>query len=160
MAERIIAMMKENGWDEQWLQGVFDEPEDPFVDRYRELVSVLRGLKPDIRILEATMTMNVSGIVNVWCPQVQEYQQNREFFDQRKATGDKVWVYTCLSPGGPWLNRLLDQERLRQVFMGWALAKYNLDGYLHWGGNFHTDKPFEELVRFHMEGQYLPAGLD
>jgi hypothetical protein len=158
MAQRVIAVMRENGWEQQWLQGVFDEPEDPFVDRYRELVAVLRGLKPDIRILEATMTTNVTGLVNVWCPQVQEYQGNREFFDARKAAGDRVWVYTCLSPGGPWLNRLLDQERLRQVYIGWALAKFDLQGYLHWGGNFHTSKPFEELVRFHMEGQYLPAG--
>jgi hypothetical protein len=158
MAQRVIAVMRENGWEQQWLQGVFDEPEDPFVDRYRELVSVLRGLKPDIRILEATMTMKVAGLVDVWCPQVQEYQGNREFFDARKAAGDRVWVYTCLSPGGPWLNRLLDQERLRQVYIGWALARYDLQGYLHWGGNFHTAKPFEELVRFHMEGQYLPAG--
>jgi hypothetical protein len=158
MARRIIAVMKENGWEGQWVQGVFDEPEDPFVDRYRELIGVLRGLKPDIQILEATMTTNVAGLVNIWCPQVQEYQAQREFFDKRKAAGDKVWVYTCLSPGGPWLNRLLDQERLRQIYMGWALAKYNLQGYLHWGGNFHTAKPFEELVRFHMEGQYLPAG--
>ena len=158
MAQRIIAVMKENGWDGQWLQGVFDEPEDAFVDRYRELVSVLRELKPDIKILEATMTTNVSGLVDVWCPQVQEYQANREFFDQRKAAGDKVWVYTCLSPGGPWLNRLLDEERLRQVYIGWALAKYDLQGFLHWGGNFHTAKPFEELVRPHIEGQYLPAG--
>ena len=158
MALRIIAMMKENRWEGQWLQGVFDEPEDPFVDRYTELISVLRGLKPDIKILEATMTMNVSGLVNVWCPQVQEYQANQEFFDRRKAAGDKVWVYTCLSPGGPWLNRLLDEERIRQVYIGWALAKYDLQGYLHWGLNFHSAKPFEELVRFHMEGQYLPAG--
>jgi hypothetical protein len=158
MARRIIAMMRENGWEEQWLQGVFDEPEDPFVDRYRELVSVLRALKPDIKILEATMTTNVTGLVDVWCPQVQEYQAQREFFDGRRAAGDRVWVYTCLSPGGPWLNRLLDQERLRQVYIGWALAKFDLQGYLHWGGNFHTPKPFEELVRFHMEGQYLPAG--
>jgi len=158
MAQRIIAVMGENGWEGQWVQGVFDEPEDPFVDRYRELVSVLRGLKPDIKILEPTLTMKVAGLVNVWCPQVQEYQANREFFDQRKAAGDRVWVYTCLSPGGPWLNRLLDEERLRQVYIGWALAKYDLQGFLHWGGNFHTAKPFEELVRFHMEGQYLPAG--
>lgn len=56
------------------------------------------------------------------------------------------------------MNRLLDEERLRQVYMGWALAKYDLQGYLHWGGNFHTSKPFEELVRPHIEGQYLPAG--
>ena len=158
MARRIIAMMKENGWEQQWVQGVFDEPEDPFVDRYRELIGVLRGMKPDIQILEATMTTNVAGLVNIWCPQVQEYQAHREFFDQRKAAGDRVWVYTCLSPGGPWLNRLLDEERLRQIYIGWALAKYDLQGYLHWGRNFHSAKPFEELVRFHMEGQYLPAG--
>jgi hypothetical protein len=158
MAQRVIGMMKDHHWDGIWLQGVFDEPEDEFVDRYRELISLLRGLCPDIKILEATMTMKVSGIVNVWCPQVQEYQANREFFDKRKEVGDRVWVYTCLAPGGPWLNRLLDEERVRQVYMGWALAKYNLQGFLHWGGNFHTSKPFEELVRFHMEGQYLPAG--
>lgn len=158
MASRIIAMMRENGWEKQWVQGVFDEPEDPFVDRYKQLIAVLRELKPDIQILEATMTTNVAGLVNIWCPQVQEYQAHRDFFDERKTKGDKVWVYTCLSPGGPWLNRLLDEERLRQIYMGWALAKYNLQGYLHWGGNFHTAKPFEELVRFHMEGQYLPAG--
>jgi hypothetical protein len=158
MATRLVAMMEENGWDKRWVQGVFDEPTDEYVDRYRELVSLLRGLKKDIRILEATMTTNVSGIVNVWCPQVQEYQANQEFFDKRKAAGDNVWVYTCLAPGGPWLNRLLDMERLRQVYIGWALAKFDLQGYLHWGLNFHTAKPFEELVRFHMEGQYLPAG--
>ena len=158
MAARIVGMMKENGWDKRWVQGVFDEPTDEYVDRYRELINVLRGLKPDIKILEATMTTNVSGLVNVWCPQVQEYQAHQEFFDKRKEAGDKVWVYTCLAPGGPWLNRLLDMERLRQVYIGWALAKYNLQGFLHWGLNFHTSKPFEELVRYHMEGQYLPAG--
>lgn len=157
-AKRIITMMKENKWEDRWLQGLFDEPEDAYVDRYRELISLFRGLKPDIQILEATMTMNVSGLVNVWCPQVQEYQANQKFFDNRKAAGDKVWVYTCLSPGGPWLNRLLDEERLRQIYIGWALAKYDLQGFLHWGLNFHTSRPFEELVRFHMEGQYLPAG--
>ena len=158
MATRIIAVMKENRWDGQWLQGVFDEPTDEFVDRYREIIAVLRALKPDIKILEATMTMKLSGVVDIWCPQVQEYQANQDFFNRRKAAGDKVWVYTCLSPGGPWLNRLLDQERLRQVYIGWACAKYNLQGFLHWGLNFHTDKPFEELVRYHMEGQFLPAG--
>lgn len=158
MAVRIIAMMKENHWEGQWVQGVFDEPTEEYVDRYKQLISLLRSLYPDIRILEATLTMQVAGDVNIWCPQVQEYQANRAFFDGRKKAGDQVWVYTCLAPGGPWLNRLLDQERLRQVYIGWACAKYDLQGFLHWGLNHHTAKPFEELVRFHMEGQYLPAG--
>jgi hypothetical protein len=89
---------------------------------------------------------------------VHEFQAHTDFYEKRKAAGDQVWVYTCLSPGGPWLNRLLDQERLRQVYLGWALAKFDVQGYLHWGGNHHTAKPFEELVRYHMPGQYLPAG--
>ncbi len=154
----IIAMMKENHWEGHWLQGIFDEPTDEFVERYKDLVVLSRKFKPDIQILEATMTVNVAGYVDVWCPQVQEYQANRTFFDGRKVAGDRVWVYTCLSPGGPWLNRLLDMERLRQVYIGWACAKFDLQGYLHWGLNFHTAKPFEELVRPHIEGQFLPAG--
>jgi hypothetical protein len=158
MAVRIIAMMKENHWVGQWVQGVFDEPTEEYVQRYKQLIALLRGLYPDIRILEATLTTEVSGDVNIWCPQVHEYQANREFFDGRKKAGDHIWVYTCLAPGGPWLNRLLDQERLRQIYIGWACAKFDLQGFLHWGLNHHTARPFEELVRFHMEGQYLPAG--
>ncbi len=159
MAGRIVAMMKENQWDNRWLQGIFDEPTDEFVDRYKEIVALLRGAKPDLAILEATMTVKLSGSINVWCPQVQEYQAQREFFDRRKASGDRVWVYTCLAPGGPWLNRLCDEERLRQVYIGWACAKFDLQGFLHWGLNFHGDKPFEELVRFHAApNTFLPAG--
>ena len=158
MATRIIAMMKENRWERLWLQGVFDEPTEEYVVRYKELVALFRGLYPGIQILEATLTTEVAGDVNVWCPQVHEYQANREFFDKRKKAGDRVWVYTCLAPGGQWMNRLLDMERLRQVYIGWACAKFDLQGYLHWGLNHHTAKPFEELVRFHIEGQYLPAG--
>ncbi len=158
MTQRMVTMMRENRWEQAWVQGVFDEPEDPFVDRYRALIEIMRGIKPDLRILEATMTRNVSGFVDIWCPQVHEFQAHQDFYKERQAAGDQVWVYTCLAPGGPWLNRLLDQERLRQVYMAWACAKFGIQGYLHWGGNFHTPKPFEELVRFHMTGQYLPAG--
>jgi hypothetical protein len=100
MAIRIIATMKENHWEKQWLQAIIDEPTDEYVDRYKQAAALLRSLDPDIQLLEATMTVNLSGIVNVWCPQVQEYQAHRDFFDARKAAGDRVWVYTCLSPGG------------------------------------------------------------
>lgn len=159
MAEPILALMKKNDWESRWYQGVFDEPTDEYVDRYKTTVELLKSMKPDLRILEATMTVSLSGIVNCWCPQVQEYQKNQSFFEQRKAAGDAVWVYTCLAPGGPWINRLIDMERLRQVYVGWACAKYDLQGFLHWGFNMHSGKPYEELVRKHMgPNGYLPAG--
>jgi hypothetical protein len=159
MAAPIIAMMKKNGWESQWYQGVFDEPTDEYVERYKTTVAFLKSMKPDLRILEATMTVSLTGVVDCWCPQVQEYQKNASFFDSRKAAGDAVWVYTCLIPGGPWINRLVDQERLRQVYVGWACSKYDLQGFLHWGFNMHSGKPFEELVRLHGgPTNYLPAG--
>ena len=159
MAVRVIATMKENHWEKQWLQAIIDEPTDEYIDRYKEASTLLRSLKPDLQLLEATMTVNLSGIVNVWCPQVQEYQAHRDFFDQRKTAGDKVWVYTCLSPGGAWLNRLVDEERLRPVYIGWACAKYNLQGFLHWGLNHHGNDPYNGLVVYH-DGPlaFLPAG--
>ena len=105
------------------------------------------------------MTVSLAGVVDCWCPQVQEFQKNIPFFEERKAAGDAVWVYTCLIPGGPWINRLVDQERLRQVYVGWACARYDLQGFLHWGFNMHSGKPFEELVRMHGgPTNYLPAG--
>ena len=159
MAKPVIALMKKNGWEFRWYQGVFDEPTDEYIDRYKSTVALLKSMKPDLRILEATMTVSLSGIVDCWCPQVQEYQKNRPFFEERKAAGDAVWVYTCLAPGGPWINRLIDMERLRQVYVGWACAKFDLQGFLHWGFNMHSGKPYEELVRKHMgPNGYLPAG--
>jgi len=159
MTDPIIALMNKNNWDVRWLQGVFDEPTDKYAERYKTIAALLKSMKPDLRILDATMTVSLSGVVNCWCPQVQEYQKNIAFFEKRKAAGDAVWVYTCLSPGGPWINRLVDQERLRQVYVGWACAEYDLQGFLHWGFNMHTGKPFEELVRMHAGPvNFLPAG--
>ncbi|MFH0760022.1 MAG: DUF4091 domain-containing protein [Bacteroidota bacterium] len=159
MAGHILPLLKKNGWDRLWVQGIFDEPTEEYIERYKATAAVLKSLDPRIRILEATMTVSLAGTVDCWCPQVQEYQANQPFFRERRSAGDDVWVYTCLIPGGPWINRLVDQERLRQVYIGWACAKYDLQGFLHWGLNQHTGKPFEELVRQHDgPNAYLPAG--
>jgi hypothetical protein len=159
MAVPIIGLMKKNQWESRWYQGVFDEPTDEYVDRYKATVEYLKSLKPDLRILEATMTVSLAGTVDCWCPQVQEYQKNASFFEERKKAGDAVWVYTCLIPGGPWINRLIDQERLRQVYVGWACAKYDLQGFLHWGFNMHGAKAFEDLERSNGGPKnFLPAG--
>ena len=163
MAAKLYPTMKANHWLNRWVQGVFDEPTDEYADRYKQVVELFRECMPGIRIIEATMTDKLPGYIDILCPQVQEYQKNREFYDKRKGAGDRVWVYTCLVPGGPWLNRLLDQERLRQVWFGWACAKYGLDGYLHWGFNFHRggQNPFDQSVIRHSDGRensFLPAG--
>lgn len=153
----------ESGWYGRCLFHLCDEPTDELVKDYRRFTKHFRKYFPHAPLLEATMTIGLSGAVDNWCPQVQEYQKHRDFFEKRKQAGDKVWVYTCLVPGGKWLNRLLDQHHLRQVYLGWSLAKFNLEGFLHWGLNhYNTDNPFTQSVVDHPAvpntNNKLPAG--
>lgn len=162
MLGALEACLVENGWKDAWLQHLADEPTDVNAADYRELAAVVRELLPGAPIVEATMSRELVGAVDVWCPQVQVFQAQREFFEQRRAAGDRLWTYTCLVPGGPWLNRLLDQERLRQVWFGWAAAEYRLDGFLHWGFNHYKADPFARSVVDHPAQpgtkNKLPAG--
>ena len=145
----------------QFLQHLTDEPTNTNAASYQKLAEQVRQHLPGVQIFEATMSSQLVGAVNHWCPQVQVYQKEREFFESRKRAGDKVWVYTCLVPGGPWLNRTLDQQRLRQVYLGWSLVRYELEGFLHWGLNQYHADPFEQSVVKHPHGSatnFLPAG--
>jgi hypothetical protein len=60
-------------------------------------------------------------------------------YEAQRAIGDRVWCYTCCFPGGPWLNRLLGEELLRPALIGWGIARYDLDGFLHWGFNHYRE---------------------
>ncbi len=146
---KLYAHLKTRGWDKRWLQHLSDEPTDKNAAAFVWLAKEVRKAMPGARIFEATISLKLVGGVDVWCPTVDEWQKHRKFFDARKAAGDDVWVYTCLTPTGPWVNRLLDQERLRCVWVGWGVAKYNLDGYLHWGGNYWNADPYKQSVVKH-----------
>lgn len=162
MAGQIMEEIRANGWEDRWLQHVADEPTDSNAADYRILSGMVRKYMPGMPIVEATMNMRVAGAVDVWCPQLHEYQKHREVFDAFREQGDRIWVYSCLSPGGPWINRLLDQERMRPMLIGWAAALYDLDGFGHWGLNHYRADPFEKSVVIHRSApdpkNSLPAG--
>ena len=160
----VRTALAEVGLPEQvvYLQHLTDEPTDTNAESYKALAEQVRRHLPGVKIFEATMSLGLVEAVDHWCPQVQEYQRHQDFFEARKKAGDRVWVYTCLAPGGPWLNRLLDQERLRPTCLGWALVSYDLAGFLHWGFNHYRSgvDPFAQSVVPHGKGSpnFLPAG--
>ena len=145
-----------------YVQHLSDEPTDKNAEAYRALAAQVRLDLPHTRIFETTMSQALVDSVDIWCPQVQEYEAHRGFFIERQEAGDGIWVYTCLIPGGPWLNRLLDQERVRPVYLGWSLVHYHLDGFLHWGLNHYRSgvDPYQQSVVPHGTGapNFLPAG--
>jgi hypothetical protein len=160
--EPVREVFEDNGWNDRWLQHLADEPTDTNAASYGELATLVRRALPGVRLLEASMSTKLVGAVDVWCPQTRAFQQHLPFFRERMQAGDEVWVYSCLAPGGPWLNRLLDQERLRQVYLGWGASRDGVTGFLHWGYNRWRADPYEQSVVDHPQRpgtkNKLPAG--
>lgn len=130
------------GLQGRWLQHLSDEPNALLAQDYRLLAGWVRKLMPGVRIIDALMDASFAGAVDIWCPTVKNFQKLRDDLERHRACGDQLWVYTCCVPGGPWINRLLDQELLRPVLLGWGLVRFDLHGYLHWGLNvYHTRHP-------------------
>ncbi len=164
LARQLREEIDKQGWRPRWLQHVADEPSEHNVADFRLLCGMIRRHLPGIPLMDAMdLTPETApGALDVWIPKSTGYQRHRRTFDAARERGDKVWVYTCCYPGGPWLNRLLDMELLRPCLMGWAIARYDLQGYLHWGLNHHRGKgPNPALTSscvVQPDGWVLPAG--
>lgn len=170
IAHQLYAFILENDLADVWIQCALDEPNDALCETYGIITSILHAKMPEIPIMEPVLpTKKVVGMLDIWCPSLDIYEQNRDFFDARAEAGDRLFVYSCLTPGGNYCNRLLDLERLRIVWLGWAPAKYrNIKGFLHWGANqFNGIDPFkrsaamfsEQVLEFHpKKAMFLPAG--
>ena len=149
---------------DKWLQHIADEPTSVNAQCYIDVSNQIKDIHPDIKIMEATNTRESLGnSIDIWCPIINDFQENEDFFRSREKLGEKILVYTCLVPGGKWLNRTLDMEKIRQVYFGWGGSKYNTMGYLHWGLNQYKANPFEKSVIKHPSpaagpNNFLPAG--
>lgn len=154
----------ENNLTNNWLQHVADEPTSVNANCYKDVAEQLKRIYPEVKIMEATNDRDgIAGAVDIWCPLINDFQDNESFFRGREKQGEQILVYTCLIPGGKWLNRTLDMEKLRQVYFGWGAAFYNTNGYLHWGLNQYHENPYQQSVIKHPSpmasaNNYLPAG--
>lgn len=170
MAQQLYAYLKKHGLCDIWTQCCLDEPNEALEPVYRKINGIVRAQMPGIALLEPTLVGHpLEDTMDIWCPTVAEYEGNKAFYTSRVEKGEKLWVYTCLTPGGNYCNRLLDMERLRQVWLGWSPMRYpHISGYLHWGGTFyqkegvfHRQCAFfsENVLEFHPKyAMFLPAG--
>ena len=164
LMKQIYDFVKANNLENNWLQHISDEPTEVNAKCYKDIAKQVKSIFPEIKIMEATNDRDgLAGAVDIWCPLINDFQENESFFREREKQGEKVLVYTCLIPGGKWLNRTLDMEKLRQVYFGWGAAYYNTSGYLHWGLNQYYSDPFNQSVVHHPApgagaNNFLPAG--
>ena len=140
-ASNFANLIERHGWRERWYQHVADEASEHNVVNYRITCGIVRKYMPGIRLLDAVELPDMAGALDAYCPKNYKYEEFRAKYEAlRTRPGDEIWCYTCCFPGGIWLNRMLDHELLRPVYLGWGCHLFNLDGYLHWGFNQFSPK--------------------
>ena len=141
---QLRAMLERRGWLDRVVQHVADEPHSGCVQEYRILSGIVRMLMPGVPLIDAVEMWDLFGSADILVPKNFYYEANREQFERYRAMGNDLWVYTCCHPGGRFMNRALDMPLLRVRYMHWAIERYRLSGYLHWGLNYYdyTDDPF------------------
>lgn len=145
LCSQLYAYVQKHGLADRWIQSLMDEPIDCIADTFKVVTDVGKKSMPGIKLMDANIaTTSIAGDMHIWCPTVDEYERHKDFYDAQIAKGDELFVYTCLTPAGNYCNRLLDQERLRPVYIAWAPILYpNVTGFLHWGGmNIHGMDPY------------------
>lgn len=136
--------LEERGWLGIYVQHLADEPIDINAESYCLFASYVRHYAPKIPIIEANQTTEIAGYIDIWVPLLNYFHRDLTFY-QRRPQKEEVWFYTCLAPTGKYPNRLLDYPLIKVRLLHWMNWLYKTQGFLHWGLNYWSDKPFEDL---------------
>jgi hypothetical protein len=155
--------LEEKGWLGRYVQHVHDEPHGAEMQIYRRFVRIVREELPGVPTLDAiSLREDISAQeeTTIWVPKLGTFDEGLDAIAAHKVRGGQSWYYICLDPRGKYLNRFIDYPTLKVRLLPWVNYRYGLTGYLHWGGNFWTDRPFENLQPDWGGGFVLPAGDD
>ncbi len=155
----LMNHLKAKGWDKMYRQHLCDEPETSNEKSYGEIGRYIKSLAPGIKTIDAVHSHGVDNTVDVWVPQLDFYDTDYAFYQERKKAGDEIWFYTCLSPQGEYANRFIEQPLIKTRLLHWINFRFGSTGYLHWGWNFWSPDPMRETSGIIPEaGNIMPGG--
>ncbi|HPP20219.1 MAG TPA: DUF4091 domain-containing protein [Phycisphaerae bacterium] len=105
-------------------------PQD--LENYRKARELLRELAPWMKVMDAMSDIRYGrekGLTDIPVPAVHAAQA---YIDE----GIPHWVYYCMGPRGPYLNRFFDTPLAKIRMSGWLFYKLRAQGFLHWGYNY------------------------
>jgi len=144
--------LQERGWQDKAMVHISDEPTIYKLKSYCEIADFIHKHAPHIKIIEAIETTGFGNCLDVWVPKLSHLANWYDECKAQQAMGSELWFYTCCHPYGRFMNRFIDFPLIETRLLFWLNWKYRLDGYLHWGLNRWTEKPFEDV------GDDLPPG--
>jgi len=102
------------------------------IENYRNARELLRTLAPWMKVMDAMSDIRYGrdkGLIDIPVPAVHAAQA---YIDEKIPH----WVYYCMGPRGPYLNRFFDTPLAKIRMSGWLFYHLNARGFLHWGYNY------------------------
>lgn len=159
----VAQHLKEHGWENNYLQGILDEPNPLEHETFVQAADLVRHHLPGVRTIEPVSARQdlefMEQTVDIWVPLLGSFDEKLHLFEEHVERGGDVWFYTCLSPRWAYPNRFIDFSLVKTRILHWINFKHDFSGFLHWGGNFWGPKPFLDTQPVINEGRtYLPPG--
>ena len=159
----LYAHLKERGWVDRYIQHIHDEPhgdERPIYNRYGKIIRAnLPGVPTvDAVSLDQDLTF-FENVADIWVPVLGSFDKEMDKIHEHRAKGGQAWFYTCIYPQGRYLNRFTDLPLVKTRLLHWLNFRYDFSGFLHWGGNYWSPEPFDNVQPVINDGMtLLPAG--
>ena len=127
---------------------VADEPTRYNYRSWRNLSRFIHSAAPRLRRIEANQTPELDNEIEISVPQLDSLgQAMNRYKEKQQKFGNELWFYTCMYPTGSFANRFIDYPLIKTRLLPWIAARYGLTGYLHWGYNYWSKRPFEDVER-------------
>ncbi len=137
--------LEEKGWLDIYYQHILDEVSEKEMPIYHEYAALVHQAMPGVRTMDAVDARRDMDIYekncDVWVPVLGSFDDLVPRLLQHVRNGGEVWFYTCLTPTGRYANRFIDYALIKTRLLQWFNFRYNLTGYLHWGGNYWSPRP-------------------
>jgi hypothetical protein len=159
----LYAHLKEKGWEKQYIQHVSDEPHDREAPIYNRYSKIIHKHLPGVPTIDAVgLDQDISffaDVCDIWVPVLSSFDHQLDKIRTHVEKGGQAWFYTCIGPQGRYLNRFIDLPLVKTQLLHWFNFRYDLTGFLHWGGSSWGPKPFQNMQTVINDNRtLLPAG--
>ena len=154
---RAYEAIKRNGWENNYMQCLVDEPQFANSLSYRALSGICRQSIPGVIINDPVESTELGGALDIWVVKQAVYEKYLEDYKKLQETGEIMWIYTCGFPAGYTMNRIIDLPLSASRLPMWMCYKYDAPGFLHWGYHRHNPEGRND-TNFHTSSVSYPAG--
>lgn len=157
----LYAHLKQRGWTGRYVQHIHDEPHGDERPVYNRFAKLIRSELPGIPTVDAvSLDQDLSffaEVADIWVPVLGSFDDGMDKIRTHTEAGGQAWFYTCIFPQGRYLNRFTDLPLVKTRLLHWFNFRYGFAGFLHWGGNYWSREPFDNVqpvIRLSMMGRH------